>query len=73
MDNAGVMVLATALYLGRDIQLYSQAPAATKDTNELSITRIDGRGETADLQPLSVFFHSRHYQTLTPPTPPTNQ
>ena len=63
------MVLATALYLGRDIQVFSPAPA---DTNELSITRIDGRMETADLQPLSVFFHSRHYQTLRPPTPPTN-
>ena len=73
MDNAGVMVLATALYLGRDIQIYSPAPAVTADTNELSVTRIDGRGETGDLQPLTVFFHSQHYQTLTPPAPPTNQ
>ena len=63
------MVLATALYLGRDIHVFSQADA---DTNELSITRIEGRVETADLQPLCVFFHSRHYQTLRPPTPPTN-
>ena len=59
------MVLATALYLGRDIQVFSPA---TTDTNELSITRIEGRVETADLQPLSVFFHNRHYQTLRPPT-----
>ena len=51
MDNAGVMVLATALYLARDIQLYSQTSG---DTQELSLTMIDGRGETSDQQPLTV-------------------
>ena len=51
MNIAGVMVLA------RDIQGYSQ----TSDTEELYLTRIDGRGETSEQQ-----FHSRQHHTLTP-------
>ena len=64
VDDRGVMVLATAIYLGRDILLYS--PATTSATTEVSVTKIEGRGETADLQPLTIFFHNRHYQSLKP-------
>ena len=41
VDNGGVMVLATVLYLQRDILVYSQTSA---DTEEVSVTRIEGRG-----------------------------
>ena len=64
VDNGGVMVLATALYLQRDILVYSQTSA---DTEELSVTRIEGRGDASE-QPLTVFFISRHYQGLRPLT-----
>ena len=57
VDNAGVMGLHTALYLARDIEVHSQ----TSDTEEVYLTRIDGRGESAKEQPLTVFFRSRHY------------
>ena len=48
-----------ALYLGRDILLYSPA------TTVVSLTKIEGRGESVDLQPLTI-LHSRHYQSLKP-------
>ena len=64
VDNTGVMVLATALYLGRDIHLYS--PTETSATSEVSTTRIEGRGEAGDLEPLTIFFNCRYYQSLKP-------
>ena len=57
VENAGVVVLHSALYLARDIEVHSQ----TSDTEEVYLTRIDGRGESAKEQPLTVFFRSRHY------------
>ena len=64
VDDTGVMVLATAPYLGRDIHLYS--PSTTSATSEVSTTRIEGRGEAGDLDPLTIFFNCRHYQSLQP-------
>ena len=63
VDNTGVMVLATALYLGRNIHLYSYASTTT---NEVSLTKIDGGEKASGSLPITIFFYDRHYQTLRP-------
>jgi len=61
VDDNGVMVMATALFLGRNIQVYSE--------NALhEATKIDG-GEGADeLPPLTIFYFRdyQHYQSVAP-------
>ena len=64
VDNTGVMVLATALYLGRNIHLYSYGAKES----EFSLTKIDGGEGADDLTPITIFFYDRHYQTLRPTT-----
>ena len=61
VDDTGVMVLATALYLGRNIHIYSYA---SQTTNEVSLTKIDGGEKASDLPAVTIFFYDRHYQTL---------
>ena len=63
VDNTGVMVLSTALYLSRNIHLYSYASTTT---NEVSLTKIDGGEKASDAPPITIFFYDRHYQTLRP-------
>jgi len=62
VDKSGVMVLTTASFLGRDILIYGYGP----QTDQPSVTRIEGGVEASGHQPLTIFFHDKHYQTLRP-------
>ena len=64
VDNNGIMVMATALYLGRNIHLYSY-PSETGD-NAYSLTSQDGGPGADDYPPVTVFFYDKHYQVLQP-------
>ena len=64
VDNNGIMVMATAHYLGRNIHLYSY-PSETGD-NAYSLTSQDGDPEADDYPPVTVFFYDKHYQVLQP-------
>jgi len=66
VDNMGVMVLATAHYLGRNIHLYGYPTSTEHQSRLFSLTRIEG-GDKADIHPpLTIFYYDRHYQTLQP-------
>ena len=64
VDNTGVMVLATALYLARNIHIYSYGSSHS----DFSLTKIEGGEGADDRPPITIFFHDRHYQTLKPIT-----
>jgi len=63
VDNTGVMVMATAHFLGRNIILYGYPKSQSR---KFSFTEIEGRGQADEYPPLTVFYHGRHYQTLQP-------
>merc|ERR1711971_406687 len=63
VDDYGIMVMSTALFLNRDIEVYS---AHASGNQGHSVTKIDG-GEGADkLPPLTIFYFKdyQHYQTV---------
>jgi len=63
VDNTGVMVMATAQFLGRNIILYGYPKSQSR---KFSITEIEGRDQADEYPPLTVFYHGMHYQTLRP-------
>jgi len=63
VDNTGVMVMATAHFLGRNIILYGYPKSQSR---KFSFTEIEGRDQADEYPPLTVFYHGRHYQTLQP-------
>jgi len=65
VDNMGVMVMATAHYLGRNIHLIGYDPPDRPSERGYSLTVIEGEGGE-DHAPLKIFFHDSHYQTLRP-------
>jgi len=69
VDNTGVMVMATAHYLERNIHLYGYPTGSETMSRLFSLTRIEGGGQADQYPPLTIFYHDRHYQTLQPPQP----
>ena len=67
VDNTGVMVMATAHYLERNIHLYGYPTGSETMSRLFSLTRIEGGGQADQYPPLTIFYHDRHYQTLQPP------
>jgi len=63
VDNTGVMVMATAHFLGRNISLYGYPKSQSR---KFSITEIEGGDQADEHPPLTVFYHGVHYQTLQP-------
>ena len=62
IDDNGVVALATALLLQRNVAVYSFPPPNSGET--VAKTMVEG-GATADtFQPLTVFYHGNHYQAL---------
>jgi len=64
VDNTGVMVLATAHYLGRNIHLYGYPTSSDSQTRLFSLTSIEGGDQADRFPPLTIFYYDRHYQTL---------
>ena len=61
VDDFGIMVMATALFLNRNIEVYS-----AKDGGGFFVTNIDG-GDGADKrEPFTVFYFKdyQHYQSV---------
>jgi len=69
VDNAGVMVMATALYLERNIHLYGYPTGSETQSRLFSLTKIEGGDQADKHPPLTVFYYDRHYQTLQPAEP----
>ena len=67
VDNTGIMVLTTAHYLGRNIHLYSYPSGP--GSSEFSLTKIEVEEVDQSLEPLTIFFWEKHYQTLQHHTP----
>ena len=62
IDDNGVVALATAHLLQRNVAVYSFPPQNSGET--AAKTMVEG-GATADAhQPLTVFYHGNHYQAL---------
>ena len=59
MDDSGVMVMATALFLERDVEVYSG-----REGGGTTITRIEGGEGAGGKQPLTVFYFRKHYQSV---------
>jgi len=68
VDNMGVMVMATAHYLRRNIHLIGYDPPGHPTDRGYSLTVIEGEGGE-DHAPLTIFYHDSHYQTLRPVKP----
>ena len=62
IDDNGVVALATALLLQRDVAIFSFPPPDSGDTAAKTI--VEGGATAASFQPLTVFFHGNHYQAL---------
>ena len=62
IDNNGVVALATALLLQRNVAIYAFPPPNSGDTAAKTI--VEGGAAAATFQPLTVFFHRSHYQAL---------
>ena len=62
VDDNGVMVMATSLYMGRDIDVYS----AREDGRGCSVTKIDGGEGAGDKEPLTIYYFDdcQHYQSI---------
>lgn len=73
VDNMGVMVLATAHFLGRNIHLIGYPPSGASCERGYSLTCIEGGEEGEAHPPLTIFYHDRHYQTLRPPSSTASQ
>ena len=62
IDDNGVVALATAHLLQRNVAVYSFPPPNSGET--AAKTMVEG-GATADnFQSLTIFFHGNHYQAL---------
>merc|ERR1712141_828379 len=68
VDNMGVMVMATAHYLRRNIHLIGYDHPGQPTERGYSLTVIEGEGGE-DYAPLTIFYHDSHYQTLRPLKP----
>merc|ERR1719458_1442428 len=68
VDNMGVMVMATAHYLKRNIHLIGYDPPGHPTDRGYSLTVIEGEGGE-NFAPLTIFYHDSHYQTLRPTKP----
>ena len=67
VDNGGVMGLATADFLGRNIEIYGfQVEGSGRDYafSRLEPSDRERRREADSLQPLTVFLSHLHYQSL---------
>ena len=61
VDDKGVMVLATALYLRRNINIFAYPADNSRDYN---VTSIEGGVDADKLPSVNVFFDRNHYQSL---------
>jgi len=68
VDNMGVMVMATAHYLRRNIHLIGYDPPGHPTERGYSLTVIEGEGGE-NHAPLTIFYHDSHYQMLRPIKP----
>ena len=70
LDDDGVMALATADFLGRDIVIYGVRVEGSK--RPFSEIRVEGGGgaDAESQPPLTVFLHASHYQSLKEDTKP---
>ena len=62
IDDNGVVALATALLLQRNVAIYSFPPPNSGDTAAKTI--VEGGASAVNFQPLTIFFHGHHYQAL---------
>ena len=61
VDDMGVLVMATALYRNRNINIYSYLAEKFRDYN---LTFMEGDPGADALPAFNVFFDSKHYQSL---------
>ena len=62
IDDNGVVALATAHLLRRNVDIYAFPPPNGGDF--AAKTTVEGGAVAANFQPLSIFYHGNHYQAL---------
>ena len=62
IDDNGVVALASALLLQRNVAVYSFPPPNSGKT--AAKTMVEGGSKAESFQPLTVFYHGNHYQAL---------
>ena len=67
MDNVGIMLIATAHYLERNINLYIYSIESESSTRLFSLAEIQGGDAANEHPPLTIFYYNNyHNQTLQP-------